>query len=725
MLHNNIQDGFGRHYKIHTSRDGMAPAGLSSKQLTDPVSAKQFVHSLRVSEGYWRRIISSVGSEGRTGGTHHSSLEDQVARLMAFGKIRVFDITDVVAIASNISQYTFKTPNKNTVAQILPATAQFMAAKGNVKTFRNTAEARQYVTQLGASEGQLKGLVDGVTVTRRPAGNPTTIDLVADAIVEGKIIVRETPTNSPRPKESGSSAGAEVETDTASAPANRPVDHGPHASAAATSVVRKSEEPKEEKVPVCEMTKFSLRCDHYSERGYLLDAMKGEPNFNGVDTVIQVIGIEGKPDHINLAFAGTCVHGKTECPSLVINGDTFNETAVASPHKFPVLAPKPSREVKSFKDFLRYCMVPKLGSLDPQIYSVKANGCADIESCEAKVHAFPTFKWSGKVSMGYTTKDDKGWELKAGLKGNIAKNTWNFEAGAPSDFFPEIHAIIGPVVDRIKELSSRGAQLIPGVDNQQADKRIKADLSSAVALAGELELQETEQSHKVDIGGSLALKMDPLIEAEVSTDILDWVAAKESPIGKLIQEIRARAEKGVGNDTVNASAEIKLELTVTGGLTADLTWKKPAGRPWRSEKGKTSQGSAHLLLGLKGTAKAEASVWFVKMAIGLELSLQSAKSDAEGIGAVISLWSTTVNEKPTLGGKVEFTGATIYFAYYAEISRRDMKSDDASGQDFKRGKRRETEVKADDKTAKGSIEILSACHWPKQPDKYSIDELDL
>ncbi len=724
MLHNKIQDGFGRHYKLHTSRDGVTPTGLSSKRLTDPASAERFVRSLRVSENYWRRMISSVGSEGRTGGRHHSRIEEQIAKLMVFGKIRVFDITDVVAIASNISQYTFKTSNKNTAVQILPANAQFMAARGNVKSFRNAAEARQYVTQLGASEDQLKGLVDGITVTRRPAGNPTTIDLVADAIVEGKVIVRETLTNGPHPKESGNST--EAETDTTSMPASSPSDLGPHASAAATNAVKEDEEPKEEKVPVCEMVKFSLRCDHYSKRGYLLDAMKGEPNFNGVDTVIQVIGNEGKPDHINLAFAGTCVHGNTECPSLVINGDTFSETAVASPHKFPVLAPKPSREIKSFKDFLRYCMVPKLGSLNPQIYSVEAKGCEDIKSCEAKVHAFPTFKWSGNVSMGYTTKDDKGWELKAGLKGNIAKNTWSFEAGTPADFFPEIHAIIGPVVDRIKELSSKGAQLIPGVNNEQANKRIKAGLSSAVALAGDLELQEIEQSHKVDIGGNLALKLDPLIQADVSTDILDWVAAKESPIGKLIQEIRARAEKGVGNDTVNASAEIKLELTVTGGLTADLTWEKPAGKPWRSEKGKTSQGSASLLIGLKGTAKAEANVWFVKMAIGLELSLQSAKSDAEGIGAVISLWSTTVNEKPTLGGKVEFTGATIYFAYYAEISRREMTSDDMArnkgrGNSFGRKKN----ITAEDRTAKGSIEILSASRWPKQPDKYSIDELDL
>src|SRR5690625_7702695 len=91
---------------------------------------------------------------------------------------------------------------------------------------------------------------------------------------------------------------------------------------------KEEEETGEE--PVCAFTKLSLSCDHLRSRRYLLDGIKAEPNVNGVDRVIQVISKKDEPDHIKVAFSGTCVHGNDQCPSITISGGGTNEIVTAS-----------------------------------------------------------------------------------------------------------------------------------------------------------------------------------------------------------------------------------------------------------------------------------------------------------------------------------------------------------------------------------------------------------
>src|SRR5690625_7671791 len=90
-----------------------------------------------------------------------------------------------------------------------------------------------------------------------------------------------------------------------------------------------------------------------------------------------------------------------------------------------------------------------------------------MEPCEAKVHAFSTFKWGGSVSAGYKDQDGKqSWGFEGRLKGEIGNRDWKIEAGIgrnADDFFPNIRAVIDDMLERLREIISARVEAIGGL----------------------------------------------------------------------------------------------------------------------------------------------------------------------------------------------------------------------------------------------------------------------
>lgn len=255
---------------------------------------------------------------------------------------------------------------------------------------------------------------------------------------------------------------------------------------------------------------------------------------------------------------------------------------------------------------------------------------------------------------------------------------------------------------------------------------IKVDLTwPKIELSGDIELQEVETSHQVELGGSVSLNMSPLIEADMTLDIVHWLIKCAPPgYSQFLEEVRERAAKGIGSKNINANAVVALDLTISGGLGGKLAWKKPANKPWRGD----ATGKAALSFKLKAEVSADATIFYVKIQIGMTATLASDAGDAEGVGATFNLNAVVAQGKPALDGFIEFTGAAIYYTYYAEVSRRGRGSEGGSGSDMARSggpvsSKQTANTKFKEKRDH-KVPILSAARFPKDPRRYALNELD-
>jgi hypothetical protein len=212
------------------------------------------------------------------------------------------------------------------------------------------------------------------------------------------------------------------------------------------------------------------------------------------------------------------------------------------------------------------------------------------------------------------------------------------------------------------------------------------------------------------MAGNVTLDLSPLIGLKVETDLLDWLIMTFSGglgggLGGFLLKIKGLAARskakiaGIENSGVLNSdakkemteqlrdkegkaifdAELYVKFTAEGSIAAKCEWKKDVDNSWLSLEGdKTASASAKITFKLEAVAKAKAEAFCVKISIGAELHVAGAKSSAEGIGIETTLFATTEDNKPALGGNIRFTGMAIYFTSWAEAGIKTAESDDDS-----------------------------------------------
>ena len=598
-----------------------------------------------------------------------------------------------------------KTNNK--IIRFIPAVEQLLHTT-EAKHFNGIDDARAYLQKLKSDETQLKGMADDLKLDLAASAKPADLtQAIADALACGKIAVIEETIASATPP-------SPLETLVAAGGADARANLGPH----------------ENSDLICQLLTLLLKCSH-SKRSYQLDAINDPPNLNGVDKVIQVIAKPGEPDKIAITFAGQCDHGNEQCPGINITGDDGTEQSNKSPHILKALPKKEQTNVTSFMDFIKHYLVPDLKGLKYQTYTVTNTGCNGVPLHTAKVQAFPSFKWGGDVSFGYAQSDgstrkninnltDKAdWKLSAKLEGNIADKNWTFESSDKNEadqYFPKIQDTVSNFVNYINDVALN------------ADKNkglVKFDMTwPSVSLGGNIELKENNNTDEVSLGGEINFKMAPLVKADVRTDLLEWLILAAGPYAVFLQKIKTKAANdGIGTTNINAKAVIAIELIVVGEVKAALTWTKNAQDKWLTTEGdKAGEIGAGVTVGLEAKIKVETKIFYVKITMGSELHVKGATSTAEGIGIFTSLYATTEKDKPAFGGSVKFTGAAIYYTYYAEVGSKGTKSDDGKNEKGNRLRNARlggdaTDSNADSKLKedrmKKLVEIFKPNEWPK------------
>jgi len=194
-----------------------------------------------------------------------------------------------------------------------------------------------------------------------------------------------------------------------------------------------------------------------------------------------------------------------------------------------------------------------------------------------------------------------------------------------------------------------------------------------ITIGGNVELKECVKDFSVGLGGSVYLKLMPLIGAEIRTDIIEVAASRIPGLLNLKRKLADKSRRNRG--------ELELLLIMGGEIAAEMKWEKSAQDKWLSTAG-DKKAEASLKLTIKLEARAVIQLGFgvgifrVDAIVGAEFHMSGARDINEGIGVIASIYATTADNKPAIGGTIAFTGLTIYYIYYAETGVMEDKSDD-------------------------------------------------
>lgn len=719
-----LNDLLGRYYRFYHPSQGPRPTSRPM-WFGDNFYAHQFLIGLDCDPDFWWQLLVSLGEAYPP--VDPDDARRLIADWIAQGRVQVYPSANP-ALLNNLSGLTRFRRSRDTAWSVMPAANSDQGRKP-ARRFSSLNDAKAFVQSLDPSAEQLKA-----TGKLLPPGQwqpQTPVHSIAQALHNGELVVVEEPlrTGAGKPMD-GNNLVEELLEATAAGTAQT---LGPHADEGGDGA--RNDEPAEE-IPVCELQKFMLRCSHYGSRGYMLDVLNGEPNMNGTQKVLQVITQDDQPDKITVDFAGACGHGKNACPSINLSGPDGDSAIKQSGKEIAVLPPSNDRPVETFSDFLRRYLLP--GDIDFNTYRFRSSGCSEIEQVEGIVHAFPTVKWEGGVKAGYSQSSTSksldsnegstgDWALSGKVSGQV--NTHHWELGSEKkltvdDCFPEIRSMMDTVTESIEKYTRRGK-------NRNESNRNKVELTwPTIELKGGVELKEVEQRNDIAVSGSISLSMAPLLKADVCVDILDTIISLQGPHSTILKEIRARAQQGIGTEQLSAGAVVALDLLISGELSGSLSWEKNSGKRWLAKDGvtTTNKSALSLLVGVEARIEAKAKIFYVEVRAGMAMSLKSAGSESKGIGAVFELTSTVKEGEPAIGGSVLFTGAALYYTYYAEVAKGTVDSKNAEDEDDRRRRSRYKKAeneKLKEKEMKKLREILPEARFPKEKKEYSLDEAPL
>jgi len=491
----------------------------------------------------------------------------------------------------------------------------------------------------------------------------------------------------------------------------------------------------------CDVNNLVVNCDHGS-RGYSLELVEGPPPKENPDYLYEVISKSSELEKMTVNFTGSCANDSASCPSVALSG-AKSLSQLSSGAVFSVKHKDLPEGKLAFPKFVKEYLLPY--TLKPNVYKVQTQGCNGSGDFAATINVYPAYKLSGTLTVDFEptkqTNGNYGWKFSGQLKLDIDSQSWTYgEDLSQKEFLPQLQESLNSIVTKIKEITDK--------TKEQSGSLIKFSPAwPKISLGGELELKEMQAGHRVSSAGNLSLKFEPLLGFKLETDILDWLILTSGTAAPFLQKIRDQAAKGIDREDVKAKMLVGIILSINGDIGGELKWSKSASDKVFSTSGdKSSSVAGQIGINLNAKVEVETEVktiiFYVKITVGAALQLKGASktkgadgklsdnSDNGFVGIKASLTATTEEDKPAIGGSVKFTGAAIYYTYYAEVGGKGMENKDIDSQEnhgfINKGSKRNNTVKENsnsklkEENMKQLVEIFSAREWPKNNAKHSI-----
>ena len=201
MIHNQlIRDCFGRQYKLHLPSDGPTPKQIKPKSFYDETSTRTFLHSMDVSESYWRQLSYQLVSSLPYTANPRDYL-NAIVRLLIQGRIQLFEINEIDTKHHPIKKRTFKQLNGK-IYQIVPPVEKLLNPNKKTKKFSSKEEVMELVKKLSPEEESLHDLATTFNLNL-PTSNTQSnkqealLESIGDAVIEENLLIFEDVPNKP------------------------------------------------------------------------------------------------------------------------------------------------------------------------------------------------------------------------------------------------------------------------------------------------------------------------------------------------------------------------------------------------------------------------------------------------------------------------------------------------------------------------------------------------
>ncbi|TYK65423.1 hypothetical protein [Colwellia echini] len=648
----------GQHYTLRLSCKSNQFTASKAEAFTNHNSALQFIHNLQLPLFFLESLAQSnsfYSYSNWRNANPWAKIEDYIAQTLLQGSIKAYSCASPNALNESRQIRSFKDAQGKSF-ELQPASALLIDIAAEVKPVTDTKSAEKILQELAITAESAEVLTKSLNI---PANSSNSIDALKNALINGDIVVKE---QAQALKPSGDGQFIEEVVTQATSPAN------------SAPPAKEESAEKKEKEEECDFYNLRLHCQHKvnGERKFELDVINKQPNHNGSQYGLQVIAPPKTPDYISVLFNGVCRQGSDTCGGIKVSGPNTSKVITDKTSYCFSVAPKKlgtNESSNSFINFLKTNLIPSLDGLQYETYTVESQSCNSAHSHKAIIQAFPSFKWAGEIAIGYKQDADKTsentWYTKGKIGGNIGERTLSYDTETKNkaeDYFPGLQGVLGNTLSQLSKFSEAKGNF---------GSLVKFDINSAISLGGSLDLEESTKNYDVGFGGEVAVNLNPLFGATVSVDIFDWLALSTG--GPIFLKYKEMAAKGEDHAVV-----LKAVISVKGDIIANLKWKKGVDDKWLSTEGTvSSQAALGVTIGLEAEISAKSKIFLteITVSVGAKAALQGARSNAEGIGIISTLTATTAEDKPAVSGSIAFTGATLYYSYYAEVGVSEAKSE--------------------------------------------------
>ena len=476
---------------------------------------------------------------------------------------------------------------------------------------------------------------------------------------------------------------------------------------------------------------FIIKCEHFGKgRKFQLDVINNEPNFNGSQHVIQVVAQTDKPETVTIEYdKPNCTNGDKHCPSIAVDGGEYsNQQVTQSPFKL-LAAPNTSKfpedssgnPFMSLAKFISDVFIPSNSIVNPNIYTIKTQGCGDVSNNVAEVHCYPTMGWSGEIYAGRTAEREEKFSFQYDANNQLETAALPVDQKTSFTYGGEFSLGINgrdfkPIKYSRSDDSASGNFILRRIENTVSGLLDSIDLIGKigdkigitpakfiikppnVAIGGDMKAVEHPTSGVIDYEGSVYLKAKPLLSLDIEIDFLNILiilaggattAVGGPAAAKFIIEMREKFSKGVGDS--NSAGELKgdfyAKLTIKGSAAGSLIWTSKPGETTVIEQGieesneldednkrvSYTKGELKGQVGitLEAGAHIEGRLFKISVRAGIGIGVSGATGIGDPVGLFVTLAASSEENKPTLSGNVEFSGLQIYYIKFAEMSRKE------------------------------------------------------
>lgn len=196
-----VKNRFGELYKVQLPREINAQLTLKSETFWDQESTQQFIRNLTVPNGYWREIISEYSTLPIPSSLTTIEIEQQVNTLMMRGQLKFYPV-DIPDIVEHPPEKRVIKSTDNITYQFAPVSTLLLNKTSEIKSFKNTGEAKEFLSNLNANDEQLTNIANELDINLPATASVNqgeTIEAMSQEIAAGNIVIIVDKTSSAPP----------------------------------------------------------------------------------------------------------------------------------------------------------------------------------------------------------------------------------------------------------------------------------------------------------------------------------------------------------------------------------------------------------------------------------------------------------------------------------------------------------------------------------------------